>query len=97
VKKLFPDIYRVVVRYGFLDRTDIRAVMRILDNKYLKISPEDTTFFVGRDTFIPTKSVGMSRWRGMLYMLMRNNSARAFRYFNLPPERVLEIGAQIKI
>jgi KUP system potassium uptake protein len=38
----------------------------------------------------------MSKWRGVLYMLMRRNSARAFRYFNLPPERVLEIGAQIK-
>jgi KUP system potassium uptake protein len=96
MKKLRQDVYRVVVRYGFMDRTDIRAVVRILDNKHLEISLEKTTFFVGRDTFIPTKSVGMSKWRGVLYMLMRRNSARAFRYFNLPPERVLEIGAQIK-
>ncbi len=96
VKKLQGDVYRVVVRYGFMDRTDVRAVVRILDNKYLKINMEDTTFFVGRDTFIPTKSVGMSKWRGIIYLLMRRNSARAFRYFNLPPERVLEIGAQIK-
>jgi KUP system potassium uptake protein len=97
VKEISHDIYRVVVRYGFMDRTDIRAVVRILDNKYLKINLDDTTFFVGRDTFIPTKSVGMSKWRGILYQLMRRNSARAFRYFNLPPERVLEIGAQIRI
>jgi KUP system potassium uptake protein len=96
VKKLLQNVYRIVVRYGFMDRTDIRAVVRILDNKHLKINLDDTTFFVGRDTFIPTKSVGMSKWRGVLYMLMRRNSARAFRYFNLPPERVLEIGAQIK-
>ena len=97
VKKLLPDVYRVVVRYGFMDRTDIRAAVRILDNKYLKIDLENTTFFVGRDTFIPVKSVGMSKWRGHLYLLMRRNSARAFRYFNLPPERVLEIGAQIRV
>jgi KUP system potassium uptake protein len=96
MKQLLGGVYRVVVRYGFMDRTDIRAVVRILDNKHLKINLEDTTFFVGRDTFIPTKSVGMSKWRGVLYMLMRRNSARAFRYFNLPPERVLEIGAQIR-
>jgi KUP system potassium uptake protein len=96
VKKLMGDVYRIVVRYGFMDRADIRAVVRILDNKHLKIDLEDTTFIVGRDTFIPTKSVGMSKWRGIIYLLMRRNSARAFRYFNLPPERVLEIGAQIK-
>ncbi len=97
VKELSRNAYRVIVRYGFMDRTDIRAVVRILDKKYLKINLDDTTFFVGRDTFIPTKSVGMSKWRGILYQLMRRNSARAFRYFNLPPERVLEIGAQIRI
>ena len=96
VKKLMDNVYRIVVRYGFMDHADIRAVVRILDNKHLKLDLEDTTFFVGRDTFIPTKSVGMSKWRGIIYLLMRRNSARAFRYFNLPPERVLEIGAQIK-
>jgi KUP system potassium uptake protein len=97
VKNMIRNVYRVVVRYGFMDRTDIRAVVRILDNKYLKLNMEDTTFFVGRDTFIPTRSVGMSKWRGVLYQLMRRNSARAFKYFNLPSERVLEIGAQVKI
>jgi KUP system potassium uptake protein len=84
------------VRYGFMDRTDIRAVVRILDNRYLKLDLEDTTFFVSRDTMIPTRSIGMSPWRDHIFLLLRRNSARAFRYFNLPPERVFEIGAQIK-
>jgi KUP system potassium uptake protein len=96
VKRLNEFAYRVVVRYGFMDRTDIRAVVRILDNRYLKLDLEDTTFFVSRDTMIPTRSIGMSPWRDHIYLLLRRNSARAFRYFNLPPERVFEIGAQIK-
>jgi KUP system potassium uptake protein len=96
VKKLNDFAYRIVVRYGFMDRTDIRAVVRILDNRYLKLDMEDTTFFVSRDTMIPTKSIGMSPWRDHIFLLLRRNSARAFRYFNLPPERVFEIGAQIK-
>jgi KUP system potassium uptake protein len=95
-KQLSEGVYRVVVRYGFMDRTDIRAVVRVLDNRRLSLDLEDTTFFVSRDTMIPTKSVGMSPWRDRLFLLMRRNSARAFRYFNLPPERVFEIGAQIK-
>jgi KUP system potassium uptake protein len=97
VQKLPRNAYRVIVRYGFMDRTDIRAVMRVLDNRRLKIDQEKTTFFVSRDTMIPTKSIGMSLWRDHLFLVMRRNSARAFRYFNLPPERVFEIGAQIKL
>jgi KUP system potassium uptake protein len=96
VKKLSEASYRVLVRYGFMDRTDIRAAMRILEKNHIKVDPEDTTFFVSRDTMIPTRSVGMSIWRDRLSLLMRRNSARAYRYFNLPPERVFEIGAQIK-
>jgi KUP system potassium uptake protein len=88
--------FRVLVRYGFMDRTDIRAVMRILDNKHLKIDMDDTTFFVGHNTLIPTKSVGMSVWRGKLYVFMWRNSERATRYFNIPPERTFEVGTQIK-
>jgi KUP system potassium uptake protein len=96
VQKLPRNAYRVIVRYGFMDRTDIRAVMRVLDNRHLKIDQDKTTFFVSRDTMIPTRSIGMSLWRDHLFLLMRRNSTRVFRYFNLPPERVFEIGAQIK-
>jgi KUP system potassium uptake protein len=94
--KLPKGAYRVLARYGFMDRTDIRAIIRILQNKYLTIDIKETTFFVGRDTLIPSKSVGMSTWRDHLYLLMRRNSARATKYFNIPPDRTIEIGTQIK-
>jgi KUP system potassium uptake protein len=88
--------YLTLVRYGFMDRTDVRAAIRILDNKYLRIKLEDTTFFVGSDTFLPSRSIGMSPWRDKIYLFMRRNSERATAYFNLPPDRVFEIGMQIK-
>ena len=72
----------------------MRAIIKIIHNNHLKIYMEKTTFFVGRD--IPIKSVGMSRWRGQLHLLMRRNSARATKYFNIPPEHAIEIGTQIK-
>ncbi len=95
-KKLSEGYYLVLLRYGFMDRTDVRAAIRILQNKYLKVDLENTSFFVGSDTLLPSRSVGMSIWRDRLYLLMRRNSERAIRYFNIPPERVLEIGMQIK-
>ena len=94
--KLPQGAYRVLARYGFMDRTDMRAIIRIIQNNHLKIDMEKTTFFVGRDTLIPSKSGGLSKWRGYLYLLMRQNWARATKYFNIPPERAIEIGTQIK-
>jgi KUP system potassium uptake protein len=57
---------------------------------------EDTTFFVWREILLPSKSVGMSKWRDILYLLMNRNSERISKFFNIPPDKVFEIGAQIK-
>lgn len=94
--KLPRGAYRVLARYGFMDRPDMRAIIRIIDNNHIKIDVEDTTFFVGRDTLIPSQSVGMSKWRDRIYLAMRRNSERATKYFNIPPDRAIEIGTQIK-
>jgi KUP system potassium uptake protein len=95
-KRLSEGFYRVLVRYGFMNRVDMQAVIRIIQNKHIKIDREDTTFFVGRGSLIPTRSVGMSKWRDRLFIIMNRNAERATKYFNLPPDQVLEIGVQIK-
>ncbi|MEJ2695136.1 MAG: potassium transporter Kup [Candidatus Sulfobium sp.] len=94
--KLPGGAYRVLARYGFMDRPDVRAIIRIIHNNHIKINIENTTFFVGRDTLIPSQSVGMSKWRDRVYLAMRRNSERATKYFNIPPDRAIEIGGQIK-
>lgn len=96
-EKLRDGFYRVLARYGFLDSADLQAVIRILNNRHLKIDMEQTTIFVGRGTLIPSQSIGMSKWRDKLYILMAKNSAKATTYFNLPPDHVLEMGGQIKL
>jgi KUP system potassium uptake protein len=97
IQKLSDGFYRVVVRYGFMNSTDIQAAIRALNNQSrLKIDMEDTTFFIWRKVLLPSKSVGMSKWRDILYLLMDRNSERISKYFNIPPDRVFEIGAQIK-
>jgi KUP system potassium uptake protein len=97
IQKLRDGFYRVLVRYGFMNRADIQAAIRALNNQSrLKIDMEDTTFFVWREILLPSKSVGMSKWRDILYLLMNRNSERISKYFNIPPDKVFEIGAQIK-
>jgi len=94
--QLPKDAYRVLVKYGYMDSPDLRAVIRIIQNRHLKIDMEETTFFLSRDTLIPTKSVGMNRWRDRIFAFMARNADRAVSYYNIPPERVFEIGAQFK-
>ena len=96
LQKMPKGFYRIVVRYGFMDRPDIQAALKGISQKKLKIDIEKTTFILGRETLIPCKTKGMSRWRDRLYMYMSHSAEDATKYFKLPPDRVFEIGAQIK-
>jgi KUP system potassium uptake protein len=95
-QSLAPGFYRVLLLYGFMNRTDIRSALKIIENNYLKIPLEETTFYVGRETLLPRASLGMSKWRDRLFIFMKRNSEDVIQYFNIPPERVIEIGAQFK-
>ncbi len=97
IEKIPKGFYRVLVRYGFMNRADIPGVIRIIQNRHFKIDMENTTFFLGRQSFIPSQSTGMTKWRDQLFLFMNRNSERATAYFNIPPDRVFEIGAQIKL
>ncbi len=96
--KLPKGAYRILLKYGYMDRPDIRAALRILWNRHLlKIDLDETTFFLSRDTLVPTESIGMHKWQDHLFDFMSRNADRAVFYYNLPPERVFEIGAQIRL
>jgi len=96
LQKMPKGFYRIVVGYGFMDRPDIQAALKGINHKKLKIDMDETTFILGRETLIPSKTKGMSRWRDRLYMYMSHSAEDATKYFKLPPDRVFEIGAQIK-
>ncbi|MFZ0429326.1 MAG: potassium transporter Kup [Acidobacteriota bacterium] len=97
IETLPKGFHRVLVRYGFMDRADVLAVLRILRNRGFEIPLGDTTFFVGRETLVvPGSRFLLRRWRHLLYALMARNSERATIYFNLPTDRVFEVGEQIR-
>jgi KUP system potassium uptake protein len=63
----------------------------------LKFEPEDTTFFLSRETIIPSNKPGMWLWREKLFAYMSRNAQRATAFFHLPANRVVELGMQIEI
>jgi KUP system potassium uptake protein len=94
VQVLEQGFKRVVARYGFLEHPDVPALL--LRHDITKWPVEHCTFFLGRETVLPAAHGGMARWRQHLFSFMTRNSQRAATFFNVPPDRVMEIGSQIR-
>ncbi|HEX2093922.1 MAG TPA: potassium transporter Kup [Longimicrobiaceae bacterium] len=94
---LGTGFYRVVVRYGFTEDPDIPAVLSRVREPGLNLRPMETSYFLGRETLIPSKRPGMAFWREHLFSVMSRNARPATSFFQLPPNRVVELGAQIEL
>ncbi len=94
VEQLDKGFTRVIARYGFMERPDVPA---LLLREHLTSSVEHTTFFLGRETMIATTRPGMANWRVHLFAYLTRNALPATRFFNIPPDRVMEIGSQIEL
>ncbi|MBL8528429.1 MAG: potassium transporter Kup, partial [Burkholderiales bacterium] len=87
--------HRMKVRYGFKDEPDIPRALELADAKGIRFEPMETSYFLSRETLIPTVAPGMVMWREKLFVAMARNSASATAYFKLPTNRVVELGTQI--
>jgi len=85
-------------RYGYMEHIDIPALLaRVGRQCNLDIPPADTTYFLGRETLIVTsRPSGMATWREKIFASMLRNGESAARFFRLPPNSVVELGAQIE-
>jgi KUP system potassium uptake protein len=97
VELLTEGFYRVTAHYGFMDDPDIPEVLDSCREHGLDISPQQITYFLSRETIIPTNRPGMVLWRERLFRLMAQNSQSATAFFHLPANRVVELGMQVEI
>jgi len=97
-EELGEGIFRITCRYGYMEEADIPALLeRVSKERHMAIPPMDTTYFLGRETLIVTaRPSGMAMWREKLFASMMRNAESAARFFRLPPNRVVELGAQIE-
>ena len=94
---LGEGIYQMVLHYGFMDEPDIPKVLSSMKVGGDSFKMIETTFFLGRETIIPSSRPGMVIWRERLFRLMSRNARTATSFFGLPPNRVVELGMQIEI
>jgi KUP system potassium uptake protein len=109
LKTLGQGFYSLIAGYGFMESPNVPAVLGQLAPFGLEVKVMETTFYLGRETLIPTsasqakraalaaKGLWMSLWRKRLFMLMTNNARSATAFFRLPANRVVELGAQVQI
>jgi KUP system potassium uptake protein len=86
---------RITAHYGFMEQPNVPNLLARAG--VVGASLEGITFFLGRETMIATKHPGMARWRVHLFSFLSKNSQPATRFFAIPPDRVMEIGAQIEL
>jgi KUP system potassium uptake protein len=102
VRELGSGFFQVVARYGFMETANVPAMLdsiprRAIPGPKLKIVPMETTYFLGRETLLATGASRMATWRKRLFIVMARNAQTASAFFGLPPNRVVEMGAQIQL
>jgi KUP system potassium uptake protein len=93
-----PGIHQLELLFGFMDEPDVPdalATMDVIPDFQFDLST--TTFFLGREAVGAGKVPGMHPWREELFVLLNRGAASASRFFNLPPDRVFEVGTQVEI
>jgi KUP system potassium uptake protein len=97
IDALGAGFYRMQVRYGFREEPNIPAALEQCSQLGMHFNLMETSFFLSRETIIPTEMPGMALWREKLFVWMTQNAESAMRFFKLPVNRVLELGTQIEI
>ena len=100
VESLGENIWRIRLCFGFKNRLDVtQALTELCKDHGLQFNLMDTSFFLSREIIIPipSKVSGMAFWRERLFATMSKNAGSVVEYFNIPANRVIELGTQIEI
>lgn len=89
--------WRLTVRYGFKDEPDIPLALARCEAHGLPFNMMETSFFLNRETILPSKLPGMMLWRESLFSWMNRSAEPSMEFFKLPPNRVIELGTQVEI
>jgi KUP system potassium uptake protein len=97
VQALGGGFYRVIARYGFMESPDVPSALSRARDQGLSLNDDETTFYLADLTLLANGQIGMSRWRDTIFIFLSRNARRATNFFNIPADRVVEIGIQLEI
>jgi KUP system potassium uptake protein len=97
IEDLGNAFYRLRIFYGFMDEPDIPAALERCDCEGLEFDLFATSFFVSRETVVPSDGGEMAHWRKELFSTMADLASSVVDYFKIPPNRVIELGTRVEI
>jgi KUP system potassium uptake protein len=97
VRALAPGFWQVQVDYGFMDTPDIPRALEQCRSPELPINLFETSYFLSRETVVPTKGTGMAGWREGLFAFMARNAGSIAGFLRLPNNCVIELGTRVQI
>lgn len=97
VRELQHGFSEVIAHYGFMQTPNVPLALRRAAELGLKFDPDAVSYFLGRETVLTTGKSGLARWRKSLFVYLALNARPANAFFRIPPNRVIELGAQVEI
>jgi len=97
VQFLGHDCWQVTLHFGFKNEPDVPEALKLLQGSGVHLDAMDTSYFLSRDTVVPTFGGGMALWREKLFASMHRNAAAAADFLRLPTNRIVELGTKIEI
>ena len=97
IDSLGHDCWQVVIHYGFKNDPDVPKALQHIKARGCDLDPMSTSYFLSRDTVVPTLGEGMAPWREKLFAQMHRNASAAADFLNLPNNAVVELGSKIEI
>ena len=97
LEKLDKGFWRAQIHFGFMEKPDVPGALERVKDAGPRFDPMRTTYFIGRETILATRRVGLSSWRGSIFAWMTRNAGDVTSYFCLPPNGVVELGARVEV
>jgi KUP system potassium uptake protein len=97
IDSLGHDCWQVVIHYGFKNDPDVPKALQQIKGRGCEMNPMTTSYFLSRDTVVPSIGAGMSFWREKLFAQMHHNASGAADFLKLPNNSVVELGSKIEI
>ena len=97
LEELDEGFWRAQIHFGFIEKPDVPLALEAVKGAGIRFDPMRTTYFIGRETILATRKLGLSAWRGSLFAWMTRNAGDVTSYFCLPPNGVVELGARVEV
>ncbi len=97
IESLGHHCWQVLVHYGFKNDPDLPKALKAIRGRGCDLEPMTTSYFLSRDTVVPTIGSGMAQWREKLFAQMHRNAGAAADFLRLPNNAVVELGSKIEI